>query len=51
MLGFAGVHGRRDRAQRICGSANEIVKEIMYRQLAGDPSQRKAGIGRNVDVC
>jgi hypothetical protein len=27
-MGFAGVH-RRDRAQRIYGGANEIVKEII----------------------
>jgi hypothetical protein len=29
-------------AQRICGGANEIVKEIMCRHLAGDRSWRKA---------
>jgi alkylation response protein AidB-like acyl-CoA dehydrogenase len=30
-MGFAAVHRRRDRAQRIYGGANEIMKEIIGR--------------------
>jgi hypothetical protein len=35
-MGFAGVHRHRDRAQRIYGGANQIMKESSVGPTDGD---------------